>query len=138
MGDQINKGGFGTVYHLKGEPTKCVKVMHIGRDQKASQRRQCIISEYHSTKHALEGTLDDHVRGITELYLDDMKNDDIVDPKGYLIIPYFNGRDLYDIIGDEHYAQKMTTDAMLDIFYQILQRLFTLHYVKHIVHGGLY
>ncbi len=55
----------------------------------------------------------------------------------FLFPTRWSGRDLYDIIGDEHYFENVPIDSMLDVFYQILLKLSCLHSDRQILHGGL-
>ena len=104
--------------------------MHLGHGEKAAKRRRACIHEFEVTKKALSHEIDVDV----ELYMDGMDSEE---SKGYLVMPFYDGQDLYDFIGDEQYFEKVSMETMLDIFYQILLRLSSLHYQKEMVHGGL-
>ena len=135
IGTKVNEGGFGSVWRIKNDATKCVKVMDLGHDKVSQQQRSLsILNEYIFTAEALPS----HP---VELYMDDFDVDtnDAINhnAKAFLVLPYIDGQDLYDIIGDEHYFENVSIDSMLDVFYKMLLKLCCLHSDTQILHGGL-
>ena len=133
MGRKINEGGFGSVWRIRdNHPTaKCVKIMELGHDETsyARKRKQCM-REFSMTYRAFA---DEMVQ--TELFMEDIGATD--EPKAYLVMPYFKGKDLFEYIDDEEYPEKINDGIILHIFYKIVEKMYDLHYLKNIVHGGL-
>ena len=133
IGGKINEGGFGSVWKIRDNQlySKCVKIMDLGKDhQSQTRRRKACIREFNMTKKAFSDEIVE-----VELYID---NQQIMQcPKAYLIMPYFEGKDLFEFIDDDDYFKKVSTQTMLHIFYKIAEKLYELHYFKRIVHGDL-
>jgi len=124
VGAKVNSGGFGAVWRLANCATLCVKIMPIDGN---ANNRQSIFREFEATQIAFEHDLN----AVVELFVDDSAD------CAYLILPFFDGCDLYDVIGDDQYFEKVSTDAMIDIFHRVLLRLYVLHSHKGLVHGDL-
>jgi len=133
VGQRINEGGFGCVWKIDDHSlyARCVKIMEMGVDEHA-QRRRCkaVVREFAMTQKAMSDEVVD-----VELFLDDVRR--VSHPRAYLVMPYFEGRDLFDYIDDEAYARTASTALILDIFHNILEKLHELHYSKLMVHGDL-
>ena len=118
VGNKINEGGFGSVWKIRDNALcgKCVKIMDLGQDrQSQNRRRKACIREYKMTEKAFT---DEAVE--VELYID---NTELIEhPSAYLIMPYFDGKDLFEFIDDEDYFKKVEISTMLHIFYKILEK----------------
>eukprot|EP01083_Nonionella_stella_P060880 158772_1 len=137
IGHKINEGGFGSVWKINDNAlySKCVKIMELGKDEEnQTRRRKACIREYTMTQKAFSDEIIE-----VELYIDNVKNmtGPMRIPQAYLIMPYFEGKDLFEFIDDEEYFKNVSTNTMLHIFYKIAEKLYDLHYFKKIVHGDL-
>lgn len=136
MGRKINEGGFGSVWRIRDNSSaypssKCVKIMDLGRDETSyTRKRKTAIREFTMTYRAFSDDMEP-----VELYMDDIVGTN--EPKAYLVMPYFKGKDLFEYIDDEDYPDKVNDDLILHIFYKIIEKLYDLHYIKGIVHGDL-
>jgi len=125
---QINEGGYGTIWSLKHDRTKCVKIMDLdeGDPTARDKKRKCVLREFEFTRRALN-----NAQMSCELYLDE------AEARAYLVMPFFRGTDLFDCIDNEQHERPLSIPMVLRIFYSILLKLYDLHYEKFMIHGDL-
>eukprot|EP01084_Bolivina_argentea_P166284 288727_1 len=137
IGDKINDGTFGSVWRIHNNELKCVKIIDLDRDVNGESenglqmRKQAAICEYKLTQKAFN-----HECIGIELFIDDICSNQIESPRAYLIMPYFNGKDLFEFI-DGNYEKQVNVGVYLGIFCKIMEILYELHYIYDIIHGDL-